>query len=96
MSQSQPKTPEIGAICEGCRNPNAWMLIDPIYTYVCGGCAESGTADVLYMGKVFRGFRTCKCGARTFMTEIKDGKLNCRSCAKELFLGGVAPVKSLK
>lgn len=91
MSQLKQSTPDIGALCEGCRGPNAWMLIDPIYTYVCGGCAESGTADVLYMGKVFRGFRTCKCGARTFMTELKDGKLNCRSCKKELFLGGLPP-----
>lgn len=87
-------SPEVGDLCEGCRKPNAWMLIDPIYTYVCGGCAEKGTADVLWNGKFYRGFRTCKgCGIRVVLSSLSpDGRLFCFSCDKERFLGGVPPL----
>lgn len=85
-------SPDVGDLCEGCRKPNAWMLIDPIYKYVCGGCAEKGTADVMFMGKHYRGFRTCKCGVRTSCVMINNaGKLFCLACKKELFLGGCPP-----
>lgn len=84
--------PEPGDLCEGCRKPNAWMLIDPIYRYVCGGCAENGTADVMFLGNRYRGFRTCKCGTRTLVGSLNaDGKLYCASCKSELFLGGNPP-----
>lgn len=84
-------SPDIGALCEGCRNPNAWMLIDPIYTYVCGGCAEKGTADVMYIDGLFRGFRQCKCGTRIWVSSYVGGRSQCPSCKSELFLGGLPP-----
>ena len=85
-------TPEPGDLCEGCRKPNAWMLIDPIYKYVCGGCAEKGTADVMFSGGVFRGFRACKCGFKTFVSAANThGELFCVNCTTKLFLGGSPP-----
>ena len=96
MNQSTQSTPEPGDLCEGCRKPNAWMLIDPVYKYVCGGCAEKGTADVMFLNNVFRGFRTCACGRRTPLMEMTTaGKLFCRGCSKELFLGGESPQSTL-
>ncbi|MNF54996.1 hypothetical protein D3C85_379710 [compost metagenome] len=83
--------PEPGDLCEGCRKPNAWMLIDPIYKHVCGGCAEKGTADVMWINNTFRGFRSCSCGTRTMVMNAVNGKLKCSNCDKELFLGGVPP-----
>lgn len=87
-------SPDVGDLCEGCRKPNAWMLIDPIYKYVCGGCAEKGTADVMFVNNHYRGFRTCSCGARTMVMKASSGKLNCFKCNKELFLGGCPPVST--
>jgi len=91
MNQLKRSTPEPGDLCEGCRKPNAWMLIDPIYTYVCGGCAEKGTADVMFLNNHYRGFRSCSCGGRTSVATAVNGKLNCYKCHKELFLGGESP-----
>lgn len=85
-------SPDVGDLCEGCRKPNAWMLIDPIYKYVCGGCAEKGTADVMFIWGVFRGFRSCSCGARSWVSSVnKQGELFCQTCNKKLFLGGCPP-----
>jgi hypothetical protein len=92
MNQSKQSTPEPGDLCEGCRKPNAWMLIDPIYKYVCGGCAEKGTADVMFLNNVFRGFRSCSCGTRTWVAAANThGELFCQACNKKLFLGGESP-----
>ncbi|MNQ24297.1 hypothetical protein D3C85_374880 [compost metagenome] len=88
MSQNNP---EPGDLCEGCRQPNAWMLIDPTYKHVCGGCAEKGTADVMYMNGFYRGFRLCKCGKRIPVWEFKNDCTTCPVCRNELFLGGVPP-----
>lgn len=86
------KTPEPGSLCEGCRNPNAWMLIDPIYSHVCGGCAEKGSSDVMFMTQHYRGFRKCSCGCLTLVSMANAaGELFCRSCKKKLFLGGCPP-----
>lgn len=83
--------PEPGDLCEGCRKPNAWMLIDPIYSHVCGGCAEKGTADVVFMQGKYFGFRACKCGTRVMVSQFKNGKAKCPTCPNELFLGGNPP-----
>ena len=84
-------SPEVGDLCEGCRKPNAWMLLDPVYKYVCGGCAEKGTADVMFMGGMFRGFRVCKCGSRIPVRDFTNGRHVCFKCKSELFLGGCPP-----
>lgn len=85
-------SPDVGDLCEGCRKPNAWMLLDPVYKYVCGGCAEKGTADVMFLNDRFRGFRSCSCGTRTMVSKAnRNGELFCQSCNKKLFLGGCPP-----
>lgn len=91
MSQLKQSTPDIGALCEGCRNPNAWMLIDPIYSHVCGGCAEKGSADVMFMDGKYRGFRACKCGHRIPVWEFSQDRTTCPKCKSDLFLGGLPP-----
>lgn len=88
MSQS---TPDPGAPCEGCNKPNAWMLIDPMYSHVCGDCVENGNGDVVFTNGVYCGFRACKCGKRYYTVEFADGKLTCPACKTELFLGGLPP-----
>jgi hypothetical protein len=37
MSQSQPLP-----LCECCNEPNSWVLLDPVYEFICGTCAEEG------------------------------------------------------
>lgn len=91
MNQLKQSTPEPGDLCEGCRKPNAWMLIDPIYTYVCGSCAESGTADVCFTVGMYFGFRLCTCGTRVMVNSFREGKAKCPCCPNELFLGGESP-----
>lgn len=52
-------TPEPGDLCEGCGDPNGWMLLHPKYAYVCGVCEENGDAEFCEGADVLR--RVVKC-----------------------------------
>lgn len=48
------------SICERCIKPNGWMLMDPMYTHVCGDCAHNDEFVHKFNG-MYRKANLCRC-----------------------------------
>ena len=49
------------SLCECCGEPNGWVLMDPIYEFVCDPCVEEGAADMCENTGVYRVIKSCRC-----------------------------------